>query len=271
MENHNQNQGHKQSKREIREDKVIDSAYNIQTTNILSQLHNDLQHQQSPTLLQRNTNDNDDLNHVPSSSSGKIGRRTIKGKISFTNQPDIDNHENGDKTIENDYNDINGYSKTMRVTFKLKNGKITHKIALQRTQYGGNGHRNISSKMKRNDNDSTESVYANDNHDKMVMTGQIKSNVNENGNALTDNNNEYINNNNNDAENTDDLDTITTINHDNESFNDTKNQLHRFKRKSGKAAGALGRPKAGSDSGSKSTSRKKDGKWNKEWHDADAG
>lgn len=41
--------------------------------------------------------------------------------------------------------------------------------------------------------------------------------------------------------------------------NGTK-QLHRVKRKSGKATGALSRPKGGSDSGTKNTSRKKEGK-----------
>lgn len=286
------NQGHKQTKREIRgEDKVIDGAYYIQSTNIVSQLHDDLQHQQQQLEWHRNLYDSSGLNHLPvssslslsssSSSSSKNGRKTMKTKNSFTNQADIDSNGNVDRAMEHgdDDNDDIGNSKTMRVTFKLKNGKIVHKIALQRTQSGDNSRRNIAGKLKRNDNDSTESVYTDDDHDKMVMTGRTKSKaqVNETtsttsnttttkttttstatGNALTDNDNTF--NADTNTQNVEDIDTIATINHDNESFNDTKNQLHRIKRKSGKAAGALGRPKGGSDSGSKSTSRKKESK-----------
>lgn len=293
------NQGHKQSKREIREDKVIDGAYYIQSTNIVSQLHDDLQHQQQQQQQhprqqqrQRHTDDNDGLNYVLSSSSSssppnKSDRKTMKTKNSFTNQADIDSNGNVDtamqhgdgniddsnsngnnnKNGDDDYDDGIGNSKTMRVTFKLKNGKIVHKIALQRTRTGDNSRRNIASKLNRNDNDSAESVYADDDHDKMVVTGRMKSTANETttaaratatSNALTDNDNIF--NADTKAQNVEDIETVATINHDNESLNDTKNQLHRIKRKSGKAAGALGRPKGGSDSGSKSTSRKKESK-----------
>lgn len=48
--------------------------------------------------------------------------------------------------------------------------------------------------------------------------------------------------------------------HDESSETNGTNVLNRVKRKSGKTTGALSRPKGGSDSGSKSTSRKKDGK-----------
>lgn len=49
----------------------------------------------------------------------------------------------------------------------------------------------------------------------------------------------------------------------NDDANDTAggSSLSRVKRKSGKTTGALSRPKGSSDSSSKSTSRKKDGKW----------
>lgn len=292
------NQGHKQTKREIREDKVIDGAYYIQSTNIVSQLHDDLQHQQQQQQKQqqwqrqRNIDDNDGLNYVLSSSSSsssppnKSDRKTMRTKNSFTNQADIDsngnvdtamqhgdgniddnNNSNGNdnKNGDDDIDDI-GNSKTMRVTFKLKNGKIVHKIALQRTQTGDNSRRNIARKLNQSDDDSAESVYMDDDHDKMVMTGRMKSKANETttatrtttSNALTDNDNIF--NADTKAQNVEDIDTVATINHDNESFNDSKNQLHRIKRKSGKAAGALGRPKGGSDSSSKSTSRKKESK-----------
>lgn len=266
-------QDHKQTKREIR-DKVIDSAYYIQSTNVVSQLHDDLQHQQH-----RNTDDNDGLNYVP--SGNRIGRKTMKTKNAFTNQADMgshgnddddDNNNNGDnrRVHENSRSNRIGNSKTMRVTFKLKNGKIAHKIALQRTHNTDNRQRNFGSKAKlnRSDNDSsTESVYTGNDHDKMVMTGQTNSNDDDAdsnvGNAMTDtsdstSNIDTITN----VQDTDDFGTKATINHDNDSFSGMKNQLQRFKRKSGKAAGALGRPKGGSDSSSKSTSRKKEGgKW----------
>ncbi|XP_031620985.1 locomotion-related protein Hikaru genki [Contarinia nasturtii] len=243
------NQGHKQTKREIREDK-------------LQQQH---QQQQQQQQRQRNIDDNDGLNHLLSS---KIGRNTMKTKKLYTNKAGIDSSENVDRTMENGnsiFDNGIGNSKTMRITFKLKNGKIVHKIALQRTQNGDNGHRNIASKMYRNDNDTTDSVYTDNYHvDKMVMTGQTKSKTNDTGNALTDNNdddddNENTFNANSNMKIANDIEKIVTIKHDNDSINETKpNQLHRIKRKSGKAAGALGRPKGGNDSGSKSTSRKKE-------------
>lgn len=259
LEHHNQ--GHKQTKREVR-DKTIDGAYYTQSTNTVNnQAQNDLQH--------GNTVDNDGLNHV---SSIRIARKAVQTKNAFTNQADTDSNGNGRTTAnENEHNDGSGNSniKTMRVTFKLKNGKIAHKIALQRTQYTDNSHRrNNAGKMNRIDNNGTESVYADDDddddndddYDKMVMTERTKSN-DLNDMALTSKENRL----NGDAtnahiEDTDNSDIKATMGHDNEAFNDTKNQLHRIKRKSGKAAGALGRPKGGSDSSSKSTSRKKESK-----------
>lgn len=296
------NQDHKQTKREIR-DKVIDNAYYIESTNIVSQLHDDLQHQQH-----HNTDDNDGLNYMLSGIRGDHHHdNTVKAKNAFANQADSDSYENDDNRIDGNTSNDNGKSNgngngigigssngntgTMRVTFKLKNGKIAHKIALQRTQYTNTGRRKTPSnvKLNRNDKDSSaesshssssnSGVYTGNDHghDKMAMTGQIKSNEDDgtNGrhasNGLTDSdstlNVDAIAN----VEDTDGLDTKATIDHDdNESFSGTKNQLHRFKRKSGKAAGALGRPKS-SDSGSKSTSRKKEGgKWNHEMERANA-
>lgn len=276
------NQGHKQTKREIREDKVIDDAYYIQSINIVSQLHNDLQlqqlqqqqqqhaenemdEQQLHQQRQRNNDDNDGLNHL---SSSKISRNTMQTKNLFTNKAGIDSSEIVDKTMENGnniFNDGIDNTKTMRITFKLKNGKIVHKIALQRTQSGDNSQQNIASKMYQNDNDSMDSVYTDNYHvDKMVMTGQTKSKRNDTG--ITDNNDDDENDNDgydHDENNDNSINADSNVQNvdDNESFNQTKpNQLHRIKRKSGKAAGALGRPKGGNDSGSKSTSRKKESK-----------
>lgn len=257
------NHGHKQTKREVRE-RAIDGAHNnnnnnnIQSTNtIVDQAHID-------DLQQRNTVDNDGLNHVP--STNRNARKIKHAKNAFTNQADTDSNGNDER------NSGKSKSKTMRVTFKLKNGKIAHKIALQRTQYTDNSrHRasNIAGKMKRIDNNGTESVDVDDNDDNdddddkiLVATGRTKSN-DLNGNVNLTNKDDRLNNasaTNAHVEDTDDLDTKATMSHDNEAFNDGKNQLHRFKRKSGKAAGALGRPKGGSDSSSKSTSRKKDRK-----------
>lgn len=275
-------QDHKQTKREIR-DKVIASAYYIQSINTVSQLHDDLQHQQH-----RNIDDNDGLNYGP--SGNRIGRKTMQTKNAFTNQADMNSHGDDDDDINNAGNNHQVYgnsnsngngignTKTMRVTFKLKNGKIAHKIALQRTQYTDNSQRNMGGNMKlnqnQNDNDSSsESVYTGNDHAKMVMTGQtMNSNADAdsndsngfNSNGLTDTSDSIDNSDTNaNVEDIDNVDTKATINHDNDSFSGMKNQLHRFKRKSGKAAGALGRPKGGSDSSSKSTSRKKEGgKWN---------
>lgn len=209
--------------------------------------------------------------------SSSIGRHSMKAENLFIHQADIDSNgsveRNGNSIVGNSdtrsssSNSNIDNSKTMRVTLKLKNGKIIHKIALQRTQSGENSRHNIASKMIRNGNDSTESVYMDDkaddhnddDHEKMVMTGQTKSPTNDTGNTLIDNDSTFnadIN-----RQNVQDIDTIATINHDNGPFNETKIQFHRIKRKSGKAAGALGRPsKTAGDSSSKSTSRKKESK-----------
>lgn len=85
-------------------------------------------------------------------------------------------------------------------------------------------------------------------HDSEMVAGESYNNNNMNGNITEDN---VSGRENNDDEVDIDDDKLQ------QSNNDT-NSLHRVKRKSGKTTGAL-RPKGASDTGSKSTSRKKEG------------
>lgn len=105
---------------------------------------------------------------------------------------------------------------------RIEDDGVASKIALQRTQPIDEYKLTDNKTFTSNDNNSNSSEF--------------KSN--DEGNNGTDNNTRNINS----------VESNAT------------NELHRVKRKSGKAAGALSRPKGGSDSGSKSTSRKKEGK-----------
>lgn len=128
---------------------------------------------------------------------------------------------------------------TLRIKFVHKSGKIIHKIALQRAQstdnIGHNEHDNITDIDSENENKLNE-----------MSTNQ---NVNENMKIVDEPGMDAI------ADGSEFAQTSKQNNNNTGTL-----QLARVKRKSGKATGALSRPKGGSDSGSKSTSRKKDGK-----------
>lgn len=121
---------------------------------------------------------------------------------------------------------------TLRIKFVHKSGKITHKIALQRAQ--------STDIIDHNENDNiTDIDSGNENKFNETSANENMKNFDEPG--------------------IDGSEFVNTSNQNNNNNGRTL-QLARVKRKSGKATGALSRPKGGSDSGSKSTSRKKDGK-----------
>lgn len=104
------------------------------------------------------------------------------------------------------------------------NGDV-NKIALQRTQNTSKHTINVSKTS--NTNQTEENSFDDTNNNINIKNNYDINNVNSNNNY---------------------------------SGTNSSTELHRVKRKSGKAAGAFSRPKGGTDSSSKSTSRKKEGK-----------
>lgn len=162
-------------------------------------------------------------------------------------------HENGffysqDGTVshhgDNSFSHKHTDGDTLRIKFVHKSGKIIHKIALQRAQRTDiivpNEHDNITDNNSENANKFNE-TSANRN------VNENMKNVDESGMDAIADGSEFVQTSNQNNNNTNNNNAETL-------------QLARVKRKSGKATGALSRPKGASDSGSKSTSRKKDGK-----------
>lgn len=256
MDRHNQN--HKQmQKREIR-DANTDDIYYIQSANIVSQLHDDL------SLMQHiNRTYNSALIHTDSLQP----TNNVDDHFIAANNVGGINHSTATSNLIGGGGGTGKKSKKMKatkITLKLKNGKLISKIALQRTQSTDNRQRSVKDLLIGNDNNNDDAIIEAAKQD--VGGGGVDDEKNTTTKNALDTNNSSRNSDDN-ADDTDAQRTqngTATLNDDNTAaitHNETSSQLHRVKRKSGKAAGALSRPKGGSDSSSKSTSRKKDGKW----------
>lgn len=279
LDRHN-NQPHKQQKREIRNANFHDIYY-IQSANIVSQLHDNLPllHHTNRTFnifKQNNTNDSIQQPHQQHQHHTiAFNQHDFNPNASNTiQQPKATNK----KKFKPKKKATDAKTTKTKITFKLKNGKLINKIALQRTQSTDNRRQfvkelignesqtssaTMTEKMTTADGLSTNE-HNNNNNQELMLAKQIKTKQQQQQqkNATGEDNDK---NNVNDDMSTDEAQHFgdATMNDSNSTMHTdtTSNQLHRVKRKSGKAAGALSRPKGGSDSGSKSTSRKKDGKW----------
>lgn len=263
-------QGHKQQKREINDD--LNDIYSIQSSDIVGQLHghlNSIGSNHNRTIVPDLGNDNDRRNN----DSGTID------DLRKSNDDDEQSMETVARAIIDDVGQ-NGNNespatagpikrsssnivKKSEATKKKKKTSTSSsatastatkrkkkKIALQRAQYNPDEHRiasEINNNGKHNKNHKRNNADEMDGDNDASDTPDIG-----NGDAGTvsriDNYYYRVNG-------ATDADTATSF-----SDNGTE-QLQRVKRKSGKATSALGRPKGGSDSGTKNTSRKKDGKF----------
>lgn len=269
-------QGHKQQKREIINDGLNDIYY-IQSSDIVGQLHGNLNsigsnHNRAITVdfvndNDRNDNDGDELRKNGEQSEDLVATAAAAAsiaddvsqngnyespataraiKMSSSNIAKSSGASGAKKQYKNDGRSATDdvAKKTTTKTMKKKKKKI----ALQRTQNTSDGHRIASEILNNNEKNnknrrrnSTEKTM-DGNNDSDIGSEEYRTIA---GTSTIDN---YYR-----VSGATDADAP-------QSNGNSSEHLHRYKRKSGKATGALGRPKGGSESGTKNTSRKKDGK-----------
>lgn len=265
-------QSHKQQKREI--DDSLNDIYYIQSSDIVGQLHgnlNSIESNQNQTITIDFMDDNDRNNNegVTDELQKNYDEQLAEdGVASVANVDDVSQNGNDEspamakaiktssssivkknigakkqyrKNIGNDKDDV-----VMKMASTTTNKK---KIALQRTQNARNERRVVS-----------------------------EINNNEQNDKNRQQNNTAAENDRSDSEKADSIVGEIGVEHRTAAHTSTidnyygfpgatdskapnfRDFLQRFKRKSGKATGALSRPKGGTESGTKNTSRKKDGK-----------
>lgn len=264
-------QGHKQQKREINDS--LNDIYYIQSGDIVGQLHGNLNsigsnHNRTITLDFVNGNDRNNNDGIGVAAITDELRKNDAGEPSKTAASVDDVSQNGNyespatakaiKTSSSNIaknigakkqykNDDNVAKKKKSPTTSMKKKK---KIALQRTQNTPDEHRivsEINNNEKNNKNRQRNKTEEMGGEEDVDDDGDSGFDVGHRTTVTTSKIVNYYYR----ADGATDADASP--------LNGTK-QLQRVKRKSGKATGALNRPKGGSDSGTKNTSRKKDGK-----------
>lgn len=271
-------QDHKQQKREINDS--LNDIYYIQSSDIVGQLHanlNSIGSNHNRTITQDVVNDNDRNNNDGNADDlrksddeqtmdtmaivddvGQSGNYDlpVTAKAIQTSSTNIAKHSAPNKKLyeNDDGNDTDIVAKKNKKKSTTTTKKKKKKIALQRTQYKPDEHRienEINNNEKNNKNRKRNNTKELDSDDDASEIADIGSEFDDEHRTLAT------------ASRIDNYYRVHGATDANSTpFNGTgTKQLQRVKRKSGKATSALGRPKGGSDSGTKNTSRKKDGKF----------
>lgn len=219
---------HNQQKREV--GNKFDNIVYVQSADIISQLH---------------TNINSIVYNRTATAANNEENSFMNGDIYDSERLQQRKQQQWNESADGNSNANRAENRTMTIVVaEGKGNKIKKKIALQRAQDtdNGNGHgdnsgngygmRVADGKIVVVSHSAADDVFISDDTGDAVQVVLVRP-----------------------------AKSGTGVVHRTSTFNGSANVLRRVKRKSGKAAGALSRPKGGGDTGVKSTSRKKEGKY----------
>lgn len=262
-------QSHKQQKREINDSS--NDIYYIQSSDIVGQLHGNLNsigsnHNRTITIDFMDENDRNNNEGVADELRKNYDEQLEDGVATAAHVDDVSQNGSDESPVmaeaiktsssniaknigaKKQYRKDVGSDKDMVAKKKTSTTTNKKKIALQRTQNAPNERRVVSEINNNEKNDKNRQQNntegENDRNDSETADIVSKMGVEHRTTAHTSSIDNYYG-----------FPGATDSKAPN--FRDF---LQRFKRKSGKATGALSRPKGGSESGTKNTSRKKDGK-----------